>query len=137
MADSPSPVKAACHCGAVKVTVPSKPQDINECQCTLCRRYGAAWAYYHPSNVSITVSPSTPTRQYVWGDREIEFHFCSVCGCVTHWKFIVESGEMGVNTRMMDPDAVRTINRRTSYGALKAPLKDKDTAHPDDQARYE
>lgn len=129
-------MQARCHCGAVSVQVPSKPTDINECQCTLCRRYGAAWAYYNPKDVKITVADSTPTRKYVWGDRELEFHFCSVCGCVSHWVAIAESEEMGVNTRMMDPEAIRTVDRRVDYGQLAVPLKARGAKHRDDKASY-
>ncbi|KXL51202.1 hypothetical protein M433DRAFT_73388 [Acidomyces richmondensis BFW] len=129
-------VKATCHCGAVTIQTPSRPREINECQCTICRRYGAAWAYYDPNEIRISVASGSPTKKYVWGDREIEFHFCSVCGCVTHWKSVQESREMGVNTRMMDPDEVRTVSRRISYEVLSTPLKSKETAHVEDKAKY-
>jgi hypothetical protein len=134
--DSIAPVKATCHCGAVTIQTPGRPREINECQCTICRRYAAAWAYYDPKEVRISVTGSSPTKKYVWGDRDLEFHFCSVCGCVTHWTSIQESSQMGVNTRMMDPDDVKTVNRRISYGNLSAPLRSKETAHSDDKAQY-
>lgn len=133
---STAPVTATCHCGAVTIRAPCRPREINECQCTICRRYGAAWAYYDPSEVSISLTGSSPTRKYVWGDGVLEFHFCSVCGCVTHWKSRQESGEMGVNTRMMDPEQVKTVSRRISYGTLSTPLRSKETAHSEDKAQY-
>lgn len=134
--DAIGPVEAACHCGAVTIQASSRPSDINECRCTICRRYAAAWAYYDPKEVDIIVKPSAPTRTYVWGDRELEFHFCSVCGCVTHWKSIQESRQMGINTRMMDPEQFKTVNRRISYGFLSTPLKSKESAHVEDKAQY-
>lgn len=79
---------------------------------------------------------STPTRAYVWGDRTLEFHFCSVCGCVTHWKSIQESDEMGVNTRGMNPDEIRTVNRKIDYEQLSVPLATHGTAHLEDKAQY-
>ncbi len=27
---------ASCHCGAVKIQLPHRPREINECQCTIC-----------------------------------------------------------------------------------------------------
>lgn len=131
-----SPLKATCHCGAVTIQVSGKPREINECQCTLCRRYGAAWAYYDPKEVIVSVKDNSITKPYVWGDREIEFHFCSDCGCVTHWKSIQAHNEMGVNTRMMDPEDIKTVNRKIDFDALSTPLKMKETAHVQDQASY-
>ena len=134
--DSIAPVKSTCHCDAVTIQTPGRPREINECQCTICRRYAAAWAYYDPKEIRISVTGSSPTKKYVWGDRDLEFHFCSVCGCVTHWKSIQESCKMGVNTRMMDPDEVKTVSRRISYGILSTPLRSKETAHFEDNAQY-
>lgn len=40
---------------------------------------------------------------YVWGDKELQFHRCRTCGCVTHWLPIDKShGEMGVNGRLLE-----------------------------------
>ena len=100
---SSEPIKATCHCGAITVTVPGKPKTpINECQCTICRRYGAAWAYYNTNDVKIEKKEGSSTRRYVWNDREIEFTWCENCGCVMYWYPVeVSTGdeEMGVNTR--------------------------------------
>jgi len=135
--DSTAPVKASCHCGAVTIQVPGRPSEINECQCTLCRRYAAAWAYYDPKEVTVSVTGSSPNKGYLWGDRDHAFHFCTVCGCVTHWKSIQEeSDSMGVNTRMMDPDLLRTVSRKIDYEVLTTPLKLQETAHPEDMAQY-
>ena len=136
LSDSIASVKSTCHCGAVTIRTPSRPREINECQCTICRRYAAAWAYYDPKDITISIKDSSPTKAYVWGDRDIEFHFCSVCGCVTHWKSIEESRKMGVNTRMMDPEEVKTVSRRISFGTLSTPLREKETAHLEDKAQY-
>lgn len=83
MASPPSTsIRSTCHCGAITATVPRVPEYINHCQCTICRRYGVAWGYYHPDEVKLDKKPNTATRQYIWGDRELEFHFCDSCGCV-------------------------------------------------------
>ncbi|OQO15100.1 hypothetical protein B0A48_00482 [Cryoendolithus antarcticus] len=131
-----APLKATCHCGVVTLEVPHRPREINECQCTICRRYGAAWAYYPPKEVKITVKDGSPTKAYVWGDKESEFHFCSVCGCDMYWKAIEDRPEMGVNTRMMDPDELHTVTRKIDYEVLTTCLKAGAEAHPQDKAQY-
>ena len=37
-------IEAACHCGAVRLSVPSAPDTVTECNCSICRRLGARWA---------------------------------------------------------------------------------------------
>jgi hypothetical protein len=77
-------IEASCHCGAVQFAVETAPRDVNDCNCSICRRYGALWAYYHPQQVRFGTE-NGPTDIYMWGDRKLEFHRCRTCGCITHW----------------------------------------------------
>lgn len=132
-------IKASCHCGGVIVTVPRKPKSINECQCTLCRRYAAAWAYYNTKEVDII---TLNIKKYRWGDKQIDFCFCGDCGCMCYWYPVdmpeePEGGyKMGVNTRIMDPNKIAMVNREIDFDTLREPLKSKETAHHEDQAKY-
>ena len=71
------------------------------------------------------------TGKYVWGDCEAEFRFCEHCGCVIYWWPIesperhTEGVEMGINSRMMDPEELREVDRMITFGDLKTPLKQK------------
>ena len=110
-------IKATCHCGAITVTVPGKPEKpINECQCTICRRYAAAWAYYSTKVVTIDKQEGALTKKYIWGDKEIEFTWCDNCGCVMYWYPIAlhknsdKGKEIGVNSRMMDPESIKGVS---------------------------
>lgn len=95
-----------CHCGAVRWTFASPVASATACNCTVCRRYGALWAYGHEGE---DVHVHGDTSVYVRGDS-VGFHFCARCGCVTHWRGL-QADEAGrrreaVNLRMADPDAV-------------------------------
>ncbi len=79
---SDPPIKGTCHCGAISITVPRRPDFINECQCTICRRYAAAWGYYKPTEVKIEIKDGAAASKYIWGDAEISFNFCDKCGCM-------------------------------------------------------
>lgn len=139
-------IKATCHCGAITITAPHKPDRITECQCTLCRRYGAAWAYYKPTEVTIeTREGSSPTKPYIWGDKDHGFHHCPHCGCVTHHfpvdkpgrKMTDEGLRVAINTRMINPDELKWIDREIVYDALLGQIGPKEEAHPEDPAKYD
>ena len=94
-------VEVACHCGAARLTVPRPPTEVTECNCSICRRLGAIWAHYPPSEVRIARVGST--QPYVWGERMLAFHRCRACGCVTHWQSLsADQPQMAVNARMID-----------------------------------
>ena len=38
-------IEGACHCGAVRWQFDGMPDGATACNCTVCRRYGALWAY--------------------------------------------------------------------------------------------
>jgi hypothetical protein len=94
-------VEASCHCGAVRLEVASAPREVTECNCSICRRLGARWAYYSPTEV--TLPKAGATQPYVWGDRMLAFHRCRSCGVATHWQSLDGSKDrMAINARAMD-----------------------------------
>lgn len=102
-------IEASCHCGAVRFTVEATPADVNDCNCSICRRYGTLWAYYPPPQVRFAAE-NGPTDVHIWGDRMIEFHRCRTCGCVTHWAPVDRTYQrMGVNARLMPPEVLAAI----------------------------
>lgn len=101
---------ATCHCKAIKLTFPTPTEKLNECRCTVCRRYGALWAYYNPKDVQIQ-GPKTDTYQY--GEKNNDFHRCPSCGCMTHWADAKDENptEMGVNCNMLEKEELRRFER--------------------------
>lgn len=109
---------AACHCGAVRLTVPRKPRSFNNCQCSICRRYGALWAYYQASTVRVEAKPGA-TETYAWGRKNIRFVRCAGCGCVMYWERVAPSPDarMGVNGRNFEPGILGSVRLRHLDGA--------------------
>jgi hypothetical protein len=102
-------ITATCHCSAVRIEAPHAPDEVKECNCSICRRTGALMAYYSPKDVRVNPE-SGATDIYMWGDREIEFHRCKVCGNFTHWSPIDKAiDRMGVNARLMPPELLVDI----------------------------
>ena len=109
-------IESSCHCGAVRLEVEEAPKEVNSCGCSICRRYGTLWAYYSPARVRIT-PPEGATDIYMWNGREIEFHRCKDCGCVTHWAPVDKTVDrMGVNARLMAPKVLAQAKVRVSKG---------------------
>ena len=107
---------ASCHCGSVRIEVPRAPVYLNQCHCSVCRRYGTLWAYYERHDVQLR-SDERATAIYSWGEKNLEFHHCRICGCVTHWKPVDErETRMAINGRLIDPDAIADVPIRQSPG---------------------
>lgn len=98
-------IKAACHCGAVRFEIAEAPTWVLDCNCTICRRYGALWSYYHGTDqAKLVTKPSRDaTATYLWGDKAIGFYHCRICGCITHMAAVDAEPPVifGVNARMM------------------------------------
>ncbi len=106
-------IVAACHCGDVRVEVGGAPEYLNECQCSVCRRYGVRWGYYAGDQVRVAGDVDV----YAWGPREIEFCRCRRCGCVSHWRIAGgDRSRVGVNGRLFEPRDVEGVPVRQSAG---------------------
>lgn len=109
---------ASCHCGAVKIQVSRKPSRLTSCNCSICRRYGALWAYYTAANVKVSCEAGA-TSDYAWGGKRLKFVWCRTCGCLTHWQRMhpKPDSRMGVNARNFDPADIESVRIRHLDGA--------------------
>ena len=102
-------IEGSCHCGSVHWRFDGQPDGATACNCTICRRYGALWAYDY---VDEGIHVRGLTQAYIRG-KAIEFHFCPRCGCVAYW-LALRLGDDGrrriaVNLRLAEPGAVGSI----------------------------
>ena len=100
---------ASRHCGVVRLEMQRKPRKLTQCNCSLCRRYGALWAYFQRKRVRVLVNRSQ-LDVYSWHDKRFEFFRCASCGCVTHYQRTdkrADGSDMGaVNLRNIDDPAI-------------------------------
>lgn len=75
-------MQGACHCKEVAWTYSLPLESVTACNCTLCRRYGALWAY---GNLGQGVTISGRTKAYSHGKQINGFHFCENCGCLAYY----------------------------------------------------
>jgi hypothetical protein len=102
-------IEGSCHCGAVKWQFAGQPDGATACNCTVCRRYGVLWIYdFEGEGIRVTGH----TKYYVRGEA-LQFHFCPVCACITHWWAIRPEADgrrrAAVNVRLAEPEVVATI----------------------------
>jgi hypothetical protein len=105
----------------VRVTAAKRPDYVNECNCTLCSKSGARWAYFHPSEVEV----EGPTKGYSRDDKDdpaCEIRFCANCGSTTHFVLtpsaVAKFGnvQLGVNVRLADDDQLAGVELRYPDG---------------------
>ena len=101
---------ASCHCGAIRLEIRRKPRTLTECNCSICGRLGAQWAYYTRDSVRIHCDPGS-LQPYIYKRKTYEYNHCKICGCVTHYRRIntKHNDRIAVNARMMDPGDIGSI----------------------------
>lgn len=111
---------ASCHCGTVKLTIARPPRKLTQCNCSICRRYGAIWSYHRRKSVQVQGRPNARAA-YTWrGIRE--FWHCRRCGCVTHYEHVKKKKDgtdtLALNVRNVDQtELVATLPIRMLDGA--------------------
>ncbi|MGZ3690756.1 MAG: GFA family protein, partial [Pseudobdellovibrio sp.] len=75
-------LEGSCHCGNVKWTYSLPLESVTACNCTLCRRYGALWAYAHLHH---GIEFSGTTKAYERGNKHNGFNFCTNCGGIAFY----------------------------------------------------
>ena len=110
-------MKGGCACGAVAVLLARLPEYVNFCDCTLCRKAGAAWGYLMSDEVEIT-GPTRAFRRTDLPDPSLDLNFCPDCGATVSWTPVGERppGRMGVNLRLFDEAELTGIEARFPDG---------------------
>ena len=49
--------EGSCHCGAIRLRLPSTPEVATSCNCSRCRRIGGPWVYFEFGSVEIEADP--------------------------------------------------------------------------------
>ena len=108
-----------CHCGNLKLVTANPPASITSCNCSICNRLGALWAYYDRQQVEI-IRGDAPMDSYSWGEKTITYHRCGECGCTTHYTATEAdgSGLIAINCRMAPLSDISGIAVREFDGLI-------------------
>ncbi len=103
-------LEGSCHCGAAGWTLTGDPGPVTACNCTLCHRYGALWAYDFEGERVQVRGPTASYRRPGKADPALEILFCPTGAAVVAWRGLrlEEDGRrrMAVNVRLTELDAV-------------------------------
>lgn len=136
--DQENILTATCLCGAVSVTIETKPDFVHDCNCSLCRKTGSAWGYFAPASVTTTGTTTSFARRDK-AAAAVEVHACETCAATTHWVRTAgfrdaygSNDIVGVNMKLFDPDALEGVEIRFpdgkawqgdgAFGYRRAPL---------------
>lgn len=131
--------RTTCHCTAVSIEMDRPIRQMTECNCSICRRYGALWAYQQRKAIRVFDTDKC-LQSYRWGKESIEYFHCTRCGCVTHYEQTDKredgSDMSAVNMRLIDDptriahlpirlldgaDTWKVLGRRVEPGVFKSP----------------
>lgn len=106
-------------------------RKLTRCNCSICRRYGALWAYQQRKAIRVS-DEKNALRGYRWGKGALEFFHCSFCGCVTHYHHTDRredgSDMSAVNMRNAnDPSRIANLPVRLLDGAGSWKVLDEKT----------
>ena len=92
-----------CHCGRVRITLPRAPEEITQCNCSLCSKTGFRGIYYSSDELVIEGECDPYVREDL-KQPYLAAHRCRTCGILTHWTPLSEPPHerMGVNARLFD-----------------------------------
>ncbi len=96
-------IVASCHCGRATIRLPRTPEQITQCNCSLCTKTGFRGVYFSSAEVSI----EGEFDSYVRSDLKQPYltnYRCKTCGIPTHWTPLSDPPHerIGINARLID-----------------------------------
>jgi len=106
-----------CHCGAVAYTVEVDPSQSLKCNCTICAKIGAVWAFAPKSNFSLK-SGEAKLGDYQFGKKSLHHRFCTACGIESYAEGTAPDGSptVGINLRCVEGIDVDKLSPRAWDG---------------------
>ena len=110
-------VSGSCHCGAVTIQLAERPDQVTDCNCTLCTALG--WRLVYGTSDTITIDGELD--QYVRSDLPepcLRVMRCRHCGVATHWEPLTAPphDRIGVNAALLDDPGMASLPMRVIDG---------------------
>ena len=107
----------SCHCGAVAFNVEVDPEQALKCNCSLCTKLGAVWAFAPKSRFALR-SGAAEQGDYQFGKKRLHHRFCSQCGIESYAEATAPDGtpSVGINLRCLEGVEVDKLSPRPFDG---------------------
>ena len=102
MSDAKS-YSGGCHCGQVRFDVTADLSKVYSCNCSICVKRGALWAFVPPESFALRAGAEALV-DYQFNKKVIHHLFCGQCGVGSFSRGIAPSGNemIAVNVRCVD-----------------------------------
>lgn len=99
----PETYKGGCHCGAVRYEFTADLSGAMECNCSICAKRGALWAFAKPEQVKL-LKGDTVLSDYQFGQKRIHHLFCDNCGVGSYSRGTGPDGNVSyaINVRCLE-----------------------------------
>jgi len=107
----------SCHCGAVAFDVEVDPSQALQCNCSICTKLGAVWAFAPKSKFTLK-SGAAQQGDYQFGKKALHHRFCPRCGIESYAEGTAPDGtpSVGVNLRCLEGVDVDKLSPRQYDG---------------------
>jgi hypothetical protein len=99
-----------CHCGRVRYEVETDLNPVISCNCSICQKQGALWAFPKPVQFTL-LSGVDDLTDYLFNKKTIHHLFCRNCGVASFARGKNADGSEGVsiNVRCLDDIDVHAL----------------------------
>lgn len=106
-----------CHCGRVRYEVSSDLAMVAACNCSICTKRGALWAFANKSQFKLSKGADALT-DYQFGKKKIHHLFCASCGVGSFSEGVAPNGDetVAINVRCLDDVDVSTLQTKPFDG---------------------
>jgi hypothetical protein len=103
----------SCHCGAVAFTVEVDPSTALKCNCSICTKTGAVWAFAPKTKFALK-SGEAKQGDYQFCKKTLHHRFCTACGVESYAEGAMPDGTptVGINLRCLEDVDVDKLSPR-------------------------
>ena len=110
-------LNGSCHCGAIAYTVELDPAAAISCNCSICSRLGAVWAFAPKAKFRLTKGEGRQ-GDYQFNKHVLHYRFCPTCGIESYAEGKGQDGseQVGINLRCVQGIDVAKLNPKQVDG---------------------
>ena len=110
----------SCHCGAVAFSADLDLGRVLACNCSICTKTGALWAFTPATQVRLEKG-ADKLASYRFSQKRLNHRHCSLCGVETFAQAQMPDGtaSYGINVRTLDDVEIEKLTLKPYDGRSK------------------